>query len=635
MRETIKHMSRRSGHGAGRGRVYTHRPQLTSNTPFWYGHNNNVNGVVYILRFAANFFKNQTYQNFTDDLTRCLQDHEAGRHSYTRNQGLFNPAFWVENVPAKRLHEATDANDSYYKMLIVCHNMNIPFNDLSLTHKRITKLLYTLQLPEFQNLPNVKIHSHSDLPHILRTLIPPNMQLIEYPCPWSSTPLPPIPPDILKKQTEAIERRNIRIAEIMAQSDVKHVHSDTEVALDEHIDDMPTDTPLLESYVESKRDERVFAENNDTLYLDDLANTAKKSIAENSQIVIDNLIQTIKKSQPTEVQQLSIQLHKERQEKLELILKHDLLTIELQKMKLAANTANADIKERTTNQDLIDKVSAQGKELEKQITDLKTLIKPTPNDKGIAGENEIEQFLRNTVGTFMDVQNVSKIRQGHEMDLELISLDRTVKIRVDVKNTNANLLAEPEIAKFYNDIDDLKPPAAGAILFMKSAVRGENNLVKSSRRGSTLVYEIGCWANHLLIESILHIYMTHKHLNKQTKPNNIEDELQFTKVIRNLCELVSTLNDQDNNINKLITNAVKISAEKTRETTEILRNAHSINPAIVPTILLKEFEKNIPKRLRGGIPNIKNIKRKTNINKPNKPNKKRKTNDSLSDSETE
>jgi hypothetical protein len=231
-----------------------------------------------------------------------------------------------------------------------------------------------------------------------------------------------------------------------------------------------------------------------------------------------------------------------------------------------------------------------------------------PGQQGNEGEQEIEDFLGRTVGTFMNVRNVSKIGQGHEMDLLLTSRDGFCTIRIDVKNhKSANLLPDKEVDRFYSDIDAIKPAATAAILFIRPALRcqpDQSNMgVIRSRRSNTDVFQIGEWAVGLLMETILHIIAEHLHSRTQpAQQTTFPGATQVKGAVNSLCQLVAFNNEHLSNTSKLVSDWTKIAAERTRQTAESLRAAHSANPVAVTTDVVADFEKQLPKRSRGKAP---------------------------------
>lgn len=249
--------------------------------------------------------------------------------------------------------------------------------------------------------------------------------------------------------------------------------------------------------------------------------------------------------------------------------------------------------------DMYHALEAKFAELQKQS------IKMLPGEQGTAGESEIETYLRHTMGHFMFVKNVSKEGQGHEMDLELVSRDGTLAIRIDVKSHKANLLPEAEIARFYADVDRLASRATAAILFMRPALRGNvaSNVIKS-KRGKTDVYQIGGWSTAHLIETIHQIHVDARHANTLKVPSfNGTKEIHAT--VTYLCDLIAFTNKQAANVSLAIEDWKAIGAEKNRQVAESLRIAHAANPNVVTQKILAAFEASIPKRARGGKRNVK------------------------------
>lgn len=230
--------------------------------------------------------------------------------------------------------------------------------------------------------------------------------------------------------------------------------------------------------------------------------------------------------------------------------------------------------------------------------------KSTPGEIGTAGEDEIEGFLKTAFGGFMTVRNVSKIGQGHEMDLELTTRDGSIKIRIDVKN--GQTIQEQEITRFYSDILEIKPTPTAAILFTRCALKCINpdtlslNIDKK-RRDGTLVIQIGCWAREMLIESIIDVVVERKMdlaaENKTAKPSKGIKEIG--KTIEALSDVVIAQNKTIAAIHKTAVSAKSEMAERSRIAAETLRMAHSANPAAVREEVIATFEKKTPKRGRG------------------------------------
>jgi hypothetical protein len=241
--------------------------------------------------------------------------------------------------------------------------------------------------------------------------------------------------------------------------------------------------------------------------------------------------------------------------------------------------------------------------LRKQIETLKTLTTThMPADLGNAGEVHIQTFLEQAFANFLHVRNVSKIGQGHELDLELISRDKSVRIRIDVKN--AKNVPEHEVARFHSDVDGIQPPLAGAILFMKCELAGTDCITKYNR-GSTIICQVGRWARDCLIGCIIDIVVAHR-LTKTTSVGNATRDLSFggsdqvTKALSGLCGLVRFQNERAANADAMIHDWTGRGAQYNRDVRELLRAAHDANPTVVPKKMLTEFEDDVPKRRRGG-----------------------------------
>lgn len=246
--------------------------------------------------------------------------------------------------------------------------------------------------------------------------------------------------------------------------------------------------------------------------------------------------------------------------------------------------------------------------LQKQLEDVKTTAFRHPVDQGNAGEMEIEKYLRQCLQGFMDVKNVSKIGEGHEMDLNLISRDGTIQIRIDVKSGN-RLLPEDEITRFHNDIDRTKP--TGAILFMNTSLRckvGEDpNLnVRKSRRANTFVFQIGCWSRPMLVESVHEIVMRHK-LELQCAEASLKPfhgAPEVATAFKAFSNLVNYQNDKAEEAFSVIKHWRTVGGEMNRKVVEDLRVAHAANANAVTLETLNEFEEQIPTRLKGAHPKL-------------------------------
>jgi len=306
---------------------------------------------------------------------------------------------------------------------------------------------------------------------------------------------------------------------------------------------------------------------------------------------------------------------------------------------MAVENARLDAKEqhRQTNETLFNKLAQKGIEvesqkamillLEKQLDDAKkTSQRMLPSDQGNVGEAEIEEHLRRNLGGFMTVRNVSKGGHGHEMDLELISRDGEVRIRIDVKN--AMTVAENQITRFHSDVDSIKPPPTAAILFMKQGIRGETvsnsampiNITRCNR-GSTMVIQIGWWATDLLIETAHDIYVMHKInvVNSDQSKKPFTGAAEVGKAFGALSNLVSFQNDQATKVTQAISDWKTLGAQKNRVAVDELRAAHSANTNAVPHEVLVSLEKLVPKRNRGRPPAMakpKSVKVKPKRRKP-------------------
>jgi len=230
--------------------------------------------------------------------------------------------------------------------------------------------------------------------------------------------------------------------------------------------------------------------------------------------------------------------------------------------------------------------------------------KMLPGEQGNVGEAEIEGLLRRALGSFMMVRNVSKVGQGHELDLELTSRDGTVRIRIDVKNSYNTYLPEAEIIRFYNDVDGLKPPISAGILFMRPGLRSADTSGRLvEKRGPTYVYQIGWWATDLLIETI-HEIVVNVRMQQKTDAVVVTGERQINDAFRHMSQLVSFQNRLAAKTLETVEEWKSIGAELNRTTAEKLRLAHTVNPNAITSQTLRDFEQSIPKRKRGGKPKL-------------------------------
>lgn len=139
------------------------------------------------------------------------------------------------------------------------------------------------------------------------------------------------------------------------------------------------------------------------------------------------------------------------------------------------------------------------------LKDIKTkydvLLKTFQNSslKGASYENEVREYLENTLGSFVIVQNVAHI--AHKGDIHLLfDFPCEIKIMIDTKNRTqrrnakgglvVTYVSPSEIDKFDNDIDDLK--FDGAILFSNIGVKrrkasDDPSNVEYAHRGNTIV----------------------------------------------------------------------------------------------------------------------------------------------------
>jgi len=257
--------------------------------------------------------------------------------------------------------------------------------------------------------------------------------------------------------------------------------------------------------------------------------------------------------------------------------------------------------------------------------------KMTPGELGTAGEDEIELYLRSAFGGFMTVRNVSKIRQGHEMDLLLITRDGSVTIRVDVKN--GQTVQEDEITRFYGEVTSLKPPPDAAIMFMRCALKCVNaesstQNVDRKRRDTTFVIQIGSWSKEMLIESIISVIVDRKiELSSDSKhPRNLKGTKEIGKTVESLSTVIVAQNQTIAHIHQVTARGNADMAAHTRNAAECPRLAHSANATVIPEAVLTRFEKKIPKRPRGKPPTIKKSKSffsDTDSDDSDQPNRKR------------
>lgn len=230
--------------------------------------------------------------------------------------------------------------------------------------------------------------------------------------------------------------------------------------------------------------------------------------------------------------------------------------------------------------------------------------KMLPGEQGNAGEAEIEQLLKRCLGSFMLIKNVSKVGQGHELDLDLVSRDGSIRIRIDVKNSYNTYLPEQEIGRFYSDVDGLKPPVSAGILFMRPGLRSTDSSGRLvEKRENTLVYQIGWWATDLLIETI-HEIIVNVRMKQREEAVVITGEKQINDAFRHMSQLVSFQNKLAAKTLETVEEWKSIGAELNRTTAEKLRAAHTLNPNAITSQTLRDFEQSIPKRKRGGKPKL-------------------------------
>lgn len=251
-------------------------------------------------------------------------------------------------------------------------------------------------------------------------------------------------------------------------------------------------------------------------------------------------------------------------------------------------------------------------------------VRMLPGEQGNVGEAEIEDLLRRALGCFMAVRNVSKVGQGHELDLELVSRDGTIRIRIDVKNSYNTYLPEAEITRFYNDVDGMKPPVTAGILFMRPGLRtADTSMRLVEKRNQTVVYQIGWWATDLLIETIHEIIVNEK-MKQRTDAVTVTGEKQINEAFRHMSQLVSFQNKLAAKTLETAEEWKSVGAELNRTTAEKLRAAHTLNPNAITAQTLRDFEQHIPKRKRGGKPNVSSFFLNPDDDAP--PSKRPKTN---------
>jgi hypothetical protein len=245
-----------------------------------------------------------------------------------------------------------------------------------------------------------------------------------------------------------------------------------------------------------------------------------------------------------------------------------------------------------------------------QMITILNQFKPSPANKGTLGELEIHEYLQSVLGNLMSVKDVSKIGQGHKMDLELVSRDGKVRIRIDVKN--ATRVPDDQIARFYKDIDSSEIPLNGAILFMNCPLRAmagttenfENgaNIIRT-RRGNTSVHQVGRWCKEDLVESIHFIIIDYlKHLD--STPESMQ---RFSGCNEVACAIEAVTAQMLQMAKKLASFAdlgndwKKVGREQLRFVADKLRRASAANPIVVPITIASDVEKEVPKGERGGV----------------------------------
>jgi hypothetical protein len=292
------------------------------------------------------------------------------------------------------------------------------------------------------------------------------------------------------------------------------------------------------------------------------------------------------------------------------------LEVRIQQLRLEIENEN-----ESKNKNLIGKLIDLQSENDRKCSIISTLEKQglrsvLPSHQGNEGELEIQTLLQRTFGCFMTVKNVSKGGHGHELDLELISRDDEIRIRIDVKNSTGAYLPEHEITRFYTDIDGLSrltPAPTAGILFLRPGLRTPLGTFSiASKRGTTLTYQIGWWMTDLLCETIHEIIIQTRHnlALKKSEVKSVAGELEIQNAISGLCDTIGFQNQQITKQCTSFTELKNLSAVKNRKVAEQLRSAHSKNPCLISQEVLIAFESQIPKRSRGKPPQDKTKKRK-------------------------
>ena len=521
---------------------------VTKRRSCWYGGNQNALGHVVIVRFRNKAGTPQeSFQEYTDDMDRCLREHENGMHEYSARFGAFDRAAWVSGVPAFDIHNGTKSKAKYDDYRQFCSqvgfDMSNPSN--SFTLKRVVHLIYELHRPEHK-FSNATLHLQLPVPARIIAGLPTTVMLQTHPCPWTGIPEPIIPEEtkikIEQARQVAEQRRKQRETDEKSQSIIFSTNGKFPV-----VPSTATD-PITDSTIEPPKSmdgklslqpesttnssvpptnvsltslagannpsialinppiassDRIGAQNS----LETSNSTSLSTNAAEAAITIDDAEATFhrairtaasdfasraRQSKPEEVRRLQIEIYQQREtlraqdvEKKSLQTRYNFVFEENKALQTLNRELHVQLTEQKNNQGLAAEIS-------KLQTEIKGLHERPSNSSasiGSAGECEMKDILKQLFAPFMEVEKVSHI--PNQMDFELTSLDRSMTIYIDVKNhQHDKILPAKDADKFYTDIDIIKPSPTVTILFSNPTARSPGKLM---RRGDTRAYEIGNW----------------------------------------------------------------------------------------------------------------------------------------------
>jgi hypothetical protein len=241
---------------------------------------------------------------------------------------------------------------------------------------------------------------------------------------------------------------------------------------------------------------------------------------------------------------------------------------------------------------------AKGK-LEAELAALHAqMARRAPAVIGREAEDEVEGYLREVFGQFLEIENVSKL--PHQLDLKLTTRTTPpVSIRIDSKNYCADGRIKPgEMQTFLANVDGLQPPAHAAILFTTTPVPG-NALIAHNRRNRTHVFHVGRWQRDQLVY-VIHQAVSATLLEHEIAGKPAETDAAVSKFIEEMLKLIERFSSGAELLLEAARRNQGVRGEHWRLVLELARTAHTSKPGIITHAHVEQLENGVPTRQTGG-----------------------------------